>query len=191
MIIIIMIEPIFDPNYINLEYIFGKILGLLRVIYNFILSDLSTIIFLTAAVVFIIITIFFWFRVRGIIKEGKKKDQEVIAAEPISTPKKNERWEEVLRHFRSENSSDWRLAIIEADTILDYMMQSLGYQGKNLGERLKQVDRSNFSTIDSAWEAHKVRNRIAHEGISFKLTKEQARRVIGQYESVFREFGYI
>lgn len=191
MIIIIMIEPIFDPNYINLEYIFGKILGLLRVIYNFILSDLSTIIFLTAAVVFIIITIFFWFRVRGIIKEGKKKDQEVIATEPISTPKKNERWEEVLRHFRSENSSDWRLAIIEADTILDYMMQSLGYQGKNLGERLKQVDRSNFSTIDSAWEAHKVRNRIAHEGISFKLTKEQARRVIGQYESVFREFGYI
>ena len=46
---------------------------------------------------------------------------------------------------------------------------------------------ASFKTIELAWDAHKMRNRIAHEGSDFVLTEREAKRVFVLYESVFRE----
>src|SRR5690606_1487074 len=70
------------------------------------------------------------------------------------------RWFDIVQKIDSENPSDWNVAIIEADKILDDLMKKMGYPGDNLGERLKAVERSDFLTLDSAWQAHKVRNSI-------------------------------
>ena len=104
---------------------------------------------------------------------------------------KNEKWERVQTHIASKNPSDWRLAILECDIILQEMVEVMGYRGENLGEKLKNVERSDFTTIDQAWEAHKVRNLIAHEGSDFLLSEHEAKRVIGLYRQVFEEFKYI
>src|SRR3989344_3650101 len=40
-------------------------------------------------------------------------------------------------------------------------------------------------------QAHAVRNKIAHEGAAFMLPEREAKRVVGLYEAVFREFKYI
>ncbi len=104
---------------------------------------------------------------------------------------KNERWDKIKAHAYSLNENDWRLAIIEADTILYEMMTTMGYHQETLGEKLKAVEKSDFNTIDKAWEAHKVRNAIAHEGSGFMLSQREAQRIIALYEDVFREFEYI
>lgn len=106
-------------------------------------------------------------------------------------PLRNERWEKILQHANSDNPSDWRLAIIEADILLDEVVARMGYQGETLGERLKTVVRGDMETLDNAWEAHKVRNQIAHTGSDFILTQREARRVIDLYASVFNEFKVI
>lgn len=103
----------------------------------------------------------------------------------------NPKWVKVLNHIRSDNQSDWRLAILEADIMLEEMLDKMGYPGQTLGERLKMVEKSDFDTIDMAWEAHKIRNQIAHEGSDLVLSKEQAERAITAFENVFREFKYI
>jgi hypothetical protein len=56
---------------------------------------------------------------------------------------------------------------------------------------LKNADPAHFRTLQYAWEAHKIRNAIAHEGQDFTLTHREARRIVGLYEAVFREFEYI
>src|SRR3990167_5557173 len=84
-----------------------------------------------------------------------------------------------------------RLAVLEADVLLDEMVTHMGYHGDSLGERLRSVEKSDFVTLDKAWEAHAVRNKIAHEGSAFPLANREAKRVIGLYEEVFREFHYI
>jgi hypothetical protein len=101
------------------------------------------------------------------------------------------RWNQIMQHARSQNQNDWRLAIIEADILLDALATERGYSGETLGEKLKQVNRESWNTIDAAWEAHKARNKIAHEGAAHELTERETRRIIGLYEQVFREFGYI
>jgi len=59
-----------------------------------------------------------------------------------------------------------------------------------LGDKMKKIDRSDFLTLDDAWEAHKVRNRIAHEP-GFEISQHEARRVIGLFKKVFDEFDFI
>ena len=102
----------------------------------------------------------------------------------------NHIWEKITGYLNSENPSDWKLAILEADTILDSLVQKMGYRGENLGERLKAVEPSDFETLNEAWEAHKVRNAIAHEA-GYELTQREAKRVLKLFENVFKEFGYL
>lgn len=110
--------------------------------------------------------------------------------EPVPT-ETNKKWARVTEHIHSENPSDWRLAILEADLILEEMLDRMGYAGETIGDRLKRVERSDFTTIDSAWEAHKVRNEIVHRGTDFSLNDREARRVVDLYRRVFEEFHYL
>lgn len=110
---------------------------------------------------------------------------------------KNERWVKTLSYLFSQHSSDWKLAVIEADAMLESLLDQLGFKGDNLGDKLKGATQpayaggDNFRHLSSAWEVHTIRNRIAHEGASFELSQHEAKRVIALYEQIFREFGYI
>ncbi|MEK7133067.1 MAG: hypothetical protein AAB771_00030 [Patescibacteria group bacterium] len=104
---------------------------------------------------------------------------------------RNTRWQEVKKRLGSENSSDWKFAILEADGILDDVMKKIGYPGANLGERLVNIEPSDFDSLSEVWEAHKVRNRLAHEAADFKLSKERAEEVVALYEKGLKELEYI
>lgn len=106
-------------------------------------------------------------------------------------PVKNLKWQRVQDHINSDNPSDWRLSILEADIILDELLDSLGYVGGTIGDKLKKANKGDFVTLNDAWEAHKIRNAIAHQGSDFILTQREALRIINLYRIVFEEFDYI
>jgi len=101
------------------------------------------------------------------------------------------KWQEILNKAASTNENDWRLAIIEADIILDTLLERLNLPGSTIGDKLKVVEPSDFLTLDQAWEAHKARNNIAHQGSDFLLNDREVRRIISLYEQVFKEFHLI
>lgn len=101
------------------------------------------------------------------------------------------RWQSIMEHADSENPNDWKVAILEADILLDELLDRLGYHGDSMGEKMKQIEKSDFLTLDKAWEAHKIRNAIAHEGSQFLINKREVLRVIGLYKEVFDEFYYV
>jgi hypothetical protein len=114
-----------------------------------------------------------------------------IGEKPATQKPSNRRWENIQSLINSYNQNDWKQAIIEADTILDEMLDKMSYEGQSIGDKLKQIESSDFLTLNQAWEAHKVRNRIAHSGTNFVLSKDEAVRVINLYKEVFNEFFYI
>lgn len=122
-------------------------------------------------------------------REMFRAAQKPVASKDI--PKTHLRWGRILEQSRSDAEHDWRLAILEADILLNELLDMQGYKGETMADKMKQVDRANFNTIDLAWEAHKVRNRVAHEGSAHTLSSREARRVIGLYAEVLKEFGYI
>ncbi len=101
------------------------------------------------------------------------------------------RWTRISEQAASEDEHQWRLAILEADIMLNDLLDSLGYRGETMADKMKQVRREQFNTIDLAWEAHKARNQIAHEGAKYTLTSREARRILRMYEQVFREFDFL
>ena len=130
------------------------------------------------------------------INDVRKKEAEYYGAPKASPPLvneklKNEKWEHIKELISSENPNDWRLAILEADILLDELIDLMGYKGKTMGEKLKSIEQSDFTTLEQAWEAHKVRNQIAHTGSDFILTLRETRRVIDLYRQVFEEFRFI
>ncbi len=103
----------------------------------------------------------------------------------------NPQWERVVTYAESVNENDWRLAVLEGDIMLGTLLESMALPGDTMGDKLKAVDKSDFLTLNNAWEAHRIRNQIAHEGANFSLTQREARRVVELYRSVFEEFKII
>jgi hypothetical protein len=127
-------------------------------------------------------------------KESEADDVRNIMGLPTEEDKdkyKNQRWEHIQDLMKSNSQNDWRQAIIEADIILDEMLRRMSYDGLTIGDMLKTVDRADFATLDKAWEAHKFRNEIAHTGSEFKISRDEAERVIELFKSVFDEFYFI
>lgn len=101
------------------------------------------------------------------------------------------RWQSAMNHINSSNQNDWKQAILEADIILDDLLTRMGYRGESIGEKLKRAQPTDFKSLNEAWEAHKIRNQIAHEGSDFSLNQHEAKRIIHLYRKVFEEFYYI
>jgi hypothetical protein len=101
------------------------------------------------------------------------------------------RWTEIQKHLHDDNPNSWKIAIIEADIYLEEVLNEAGYVGVTLGEKLKSANPASFTTLQDAWEAHKIRNEIAHAGGDFILTKRVAQETLVRYERVFHEFGVL
>lgn len=119
------------------------------------------------------------------LRDGERKWAERYGGATVT----NDRWSQIQGHLAEENPNSWRIAIIEADIFLEEVLSNAGYIGTTIGEKLKGANPTSFTTIQDAWEAHKVRNEIAHAGSDFILTKKIAHETIVRFERVFREFG--
>ncbi|MCA9353546.1 hypothetical protein KC842_01610 [Candidatus Nomurabacteria bacterium] len=189
----------FSPNFLNLEYLFYKLYLFFKWVVSIFTKnrDFSIAEFIFKVILLVLITVICYTLVR--IYEGNRKkekkekslhDDAMIKSKP-SEIHKNERWERIKTLMQSDKDTDWRIAIVEADTILDELIVRAGYKGENLGERLKSIEPSDFPYLNSAWEAHKVRNRIAHDGMNFELSRHTADEAIRNFEAVFRDLGFI
>jgi cell division protein FtsL len=141
---------------------------------------------LSTAIIYCIIRIR---QVRHLERMGFQAAERSVVAEDM--PRTHLRWRRIQEQASSDSEQHWRLAILEADIMLNELLDIQGYKGDTMADKMKQVEKANFNSIDEAWEAHKVRNVIAHEGASFKISNREARRIIGLYGKVFREFKVI
>ncbi len=94
------------------------------------------------------------------------------------------RWAIIEGYMASETGALWRIGILEADTMLAEVLAGKGYKGADVGEKLSSAS---FKTVQLAWDAHKIRNKIAHQGSEFVLTEREAKRAYALYEAVFKE----
>jgi hypothetical protein len=186
-------------HFLNLEYIYLRIfdffknfdlIAILNAIINIIEKLMPISFVITAFLVYVII--YCTMKLKKIAEAEEKAFKALSVKETqiktANDPELHEKWLKIQEHINSTNSSDWRLAILEADIMLSDILDKLGYQGDSIGEKLKGIKKEDFLTLDDAWEAHKVRNDIAHKGADFDLSEREAKRIIGLFKKVFEEF---
>lgn len=114
-----------------------------------------------------------------IIKKFKKPDLLGLTPEEIK-----KRWKKILEVSEMHGEMSIKLAIIEADALLDDVLKSLMFQGDTLGERLK-VAGYDYPKIKNVWWAHKVRNNLVHDS-SFKINVREGRRALKEFEKALK-----
>ncbi len=97
------------------------------------------------------------------------------------------KWEKVRAKLKSKNESDYKVAIIEADNIIDDLIKRMKYAGENFGERLDNITPGQIENIEDLKKAHETRNRIIHDE-RFVLTKEEAEKTMGYFEDFLKFF---
>ncbi len=113
---------------------------------------------------------------------------ELVPPAPARGGALQARWDEILRHMDSAKEAEWKFAIIEADKLVDDVLRKAGFPGDMLGERLMNIQEGQLTTLDGLWEAHKIRNRLAHDTDYF-LRYSEAKRAINAYEQTLKELG--
>ncbi len=99
-------------------------------------------------------------------------------------------WKQIARRLKKEDEAQYKLAIIEADKLLDGVLKLSGYQGETMADRLKQLTPAQISNLEDVWQVHKIRNRIVHEP-DFSLKQTEALYAIEVYEKALKEFGLL
>lgn len=128
-------------------------------------------------------------RIRRAEWAGFRRAAHTVIAEDV--PRTHLRWNRILEHARGTDEHTWRLAILEADIMLNELLDLQGYKGETIAEKMKQVSRTQFNSIDDAWEAHRARNKVAHEGVEYHLSEREKNHIVNLYQRVFKEFGFI
>lgn len=116
--------------------------------------------------------------------------QDVILQKDSTKKRMLSSWNDIERHFFAGDDNDLRIALIEADTLLDEALRGNGVQGAQLGDRLKKVRPDQLPNIEDVWQAHKLRNRIAHEA-NFVLKRDLAERALTVYETALKNLGFL
>lgn len=184
--------------FLDLEYWFSAI-------YNF-FRNLGTgqfkggisaeAIFTVKVIAALLFFFFLYIIIYSLIKTKALFSQEVFIKkpEPLSPEEiQNERlarWQEIKEHSLGANPSDWRVAVLEADVMLESALMAKGYQGETLAEMLKNAEPYRLKNMDKAWEAHRTRNRIAHQPDK-EITKLETDRALANYEAILKELGFI
>ena len=99
------------------------------------------------------------------------------------------RWAEIESMSSQPGEMGLKMAVMEADKLLDNALKTLAMPGNTLGERLKFAGYK-WPDLKKVWWAHRVRNQLAHEA-SYHLDSGIARRAIRSYGSALKLMGAI
>jgi len=99
------------------------------------------------------------------------------------------RWEEIEIMLKKEGEMTDKVAILEADKLLDHALKAMAMPGANLGERLKSAQYK-YPRINKVWWAHKIRNQLVHEA-SFSINHRTAKSAIHEFEKALKELGVL
>lgn len=102
----------------------------------------------------------------------------------------NKKWSEIEQMILLGRPSNFKQAVIEADKLLDYTLEKMGYNG-SLGEKLKKArERFSKAVYNEIWEAHRIRNKLVHQ-MDAEILSFQAKNTIKKIKRGLKELGVL
>ncbi len=100
-----------------------------------------------------------------------------------------ENWEKIRQLIRLGGPSRFRAAVIDADKTFMFVLGKLGYHGPS-AEKLKRAKWRFKNSYNDVWQAHIIRNRVAHD-IDYQLHSSEAKLAISKFEKGLKELGVL
>ena len=101
-----------------------------------------------------------------------------------------ERWQSTEKKFALGTPESARLAIIEADALVDTALKGMQIPGEHLADRLSNLDQSEIKSMNRVWRAHRLRNDLVHTP-GFAVSPSDAQQAMNDYEAFLKEMDVI
>ncbi|MBZ9577794.1 hypothetical protein KJA13_02015 [Patescibacteria group bacterium] len=111
---------------------------------------------------------------------------EFVVYRPFGVKRTFKRWAKITKRLETGKEAECKLAVIEADSLLNDIFKKMGYSGETIGEILKQLDSTTLPNIEQIWEAHKIRNNVVHDP-DYHFTLDEAKKTLIIYEKALRD----
>jgi len=161
---------------------------LLPKIISFLISPTLPSWMIALKIIFIIVSlVFVGFIIFALIKTTWLKRmiiwdvQEFLTYRPFGVSKVVGKWQTIKNRLETGLEPEAKLAIIEADKILDDTLNRMGFGGETLGERLEKLTAVSLPNIEEVRQTHRIRNNIIHDP-TYRLDLEEAKKAIAIYE---------
>lgn len=99
------------------------------------------------------------------------------------------KWLSIEQQLKRDQPSSFSLSVLNADKLLDQALRERGLKGQTMAERMKTGAKL-FSNRNDVWNAHKLRNRIAHE-TDVLVRYEDARHALAHFKQALKDVGAI
>lgn len=115
---------------------------------------------------------------------------EFLTYRPFGAKKITRQWAEIKKRLDTGLESEYKLSVIEADSMLNENLEKMGYKGETTGERLKNLTDVVLTNLEDILEAHKIRNNIIHDP-DYRLNLDVAKKIISDYEKALIDLGVL
>lgn len=195
-----------NVHFLNIEYLATRtvdfIAGLsfpVEAVPAWVATFVQSVLFLGMALSFILLILVVYAQLRMVQVEHEgfhaleEEEHEALAHAhgPEGETHTHSRWDDIVEMSSSGSESDRRRAILEADIMLGDALNEKGFTGPTVADQLRSANPIQMTTLDLAWSAHKLRNRIAHDGEALELSERDVRTAIDQYRRALEELGAI
>lgn len=99
------------------------------------------------------------------------------------------KWSKIEGLLSSREETSYKVAVMEADKLLDHALKSMGFGGNTLGERLKLAV-YRYPSVRNVWRAHIVRNKLVHDA-DYHLSRGTAHNALQEFKRALKEFGIL
>lgn len=113
---------------------------------------------------------------------------EFFTYRPFGVKKLTKQWLAIAARLETGLESEYKLAVIEADSTFGDVLKAMGYGGETLGERLEKVTSAIVPNIEEVRQSHKIRNNIVHDP-DYRLNLEETKKAITIYEKALIDLG--
>lgn len=98
-------------------------------------------------------------------------------------------WLEIENGLIPDQQQSFQMTVLNADKLLGQALEELGVRGATMGERMKTFG-NGFSNQNQIWQAHKIRNKIAHES-NVQLNFKQVQALLKCFKQALKDVGAI
>lgn len=109
---------------------------------------------------------------------------EFITYRPYGAKRITKIWNKITNRINTGLEAESKMAVIEADDLLDASLKRMGFAGQTLEEKLSKLTSATIENLDEVYAAHKVRNNIVHNP-DYRLSQDEAKSVLGAYQRAF------